>query len=150
MSKNLSFEIIDFSEISENPKFILELRELTLHSYSAMNFILTDLLFISKSRKPKCKIILCYDVNKLVAWALSSKESCSFPFMNSSGSFSYKKDGLLFQAFVKSSHRRKGIGSEFMKLAQKMVRTKPICICPWDSRSSNFYSKFESMHHKKL
>lgn len=141
---------MNFSDISENQNLIDKLRDLTLHSYSAMNFILTDLIFISKTRKPKCKIILCYDSNILVAWALSSKESCSFPFMNSSDIFSYKKDGLLFQVFVKPSYRRKGIGSKFMKIAQKMVRTKPICVCPWDSRSSSFYKKFESMNHKKL
>ena len=149
ISSNFKFELEDFNDVVKKPGLMRKLRKLTLGYGSGMNSELDHLIDTIKDRKVNCKIIKVLTKNKLVAWALLSRESSSFTFCNINGRFD-PKIGTLFEVYVHPDYRRMGIGSELIKIARKRSGSMTICVAPWDSQSSGFYSKFERYKHKKL
>lgn len=146
---NFKFAVEDFNDVVKKPSLMKKLRDLTLGYGSGMNCELDHLINTIKDRKVNCKIIKVVTKNKLVAWALLSRESSSFKFMNTWDRFD-PKIGTLFEVYVHPDYRRMGIGSELIKIARKRSGSMALCIAPWDSQSRGFYSKFERYKHKKL
>lgn len=151
MSSNLQFFVKEFNDVAKDFKLVSVLRSLTLNRNSGMNNELTTLSNLATTRKVNCKVLLCYDNTDVVGWALVSRESSEFNFFGTCKGFSVSElNGVLFEVFVKSSHRRRGIGSEFIKMAKKRAGTKHLCISPWDKRSQKFFSNFEHYKHRKI
>lgn len=159
MDKNTSkpkdtIEILDFNSIYKDKKIISDLRKLTICSYSGMNHELDSLSSLAKKRKVNAKVISVKRNDKIVGWALLSKEDSDFPFGYSlSGNisnFDAKRDGALFEVFVDPNYRRSGIGSALIKKARKHAGPAQLCIAPHDYKSNKFYEKHKKYKQKRL
>lgn len=142
-------DVLDFNTISKNTAFLKKLRKLTLHPGSGLNYELNHILRKSKAHKVKVKIITASHDNKIVGWALLSRENSSFIFMNSYDGYK-SNDGVLFQIFVSKEYRRKGIGSQLLTSARRHSGPKKLCIAPWNNQSYQFYDKFKRYKTKEL
>lgn len=158
MNKNthtLTIRVRDFNLVATEPETIKQLRKLTLDKYSGMNEELTALTREAKYRRVKTQVLLAYhqdqvDENpKLVGWALLSKEPSSISFMNT-GEYFEPQDGVLLEMFVDPTYRRKGIGTELIKVAKRKAGPYRLCVAPWDNRSVGFYEKFNHYGTKWL
>ena len=145
----LTIRTTRFNLIAKRPALLEKLRALTLEPDSGMNYELDCLLDLSSRRQVDCKIILAYRFGELVAWALLSKENSDFEFCQTFNGFN-KKDGHLFQVFVRTNYRRLGIASSLFEKARKNIGKEAICICPWDKKSKLFYDKFQDVNRKVL
>lgn len=146
---SLKLYVAEFNEVVKNPEFLKKLRSLTLHPFSGMNHELNHMEINAKSRDVNCKIITAYRRRVLVGWALLSQEPSDFHFARSYSGFE-PGQGILFQVYVAPEWRRKGIGSEMIKVARKKCEGLKLCICPWDDQSEGFYANFEHYEHEKL
>lgn len=135
--------------VAKQPDLIAKLRKLTLAPYSGMNFELNWMLEEAQERFVDCYILLGYVSDELVSWALLSKEDSDFVFCNAPNGFK-GSDGWMFQVFVSPDYRRRGIGSELYKAAQKLAGDETLCVCPWDDRSSGFYDQFPDVNRRDL
>jgi ribosomal protein S18 acetylase RimI-like enzyme len=158
MNKNthtLTIRVRDFNLVATEPETIKQLRKLTLNQYSGMNAELTALTKESKYRTVEAQVLMAYhrekvgDNPKLVGWALFSREPSSSSFYTS-GEFFNTHDGVLLEIFVDPAFRRKGIGTEIIKLAKRKAGTHRLCVAPWDDRSIGFYEKFNHYGAKWL
>lgn len=142
-------DVLDFNTISKNTKLIKTLRKLTLHPGSGLNYELDHIISKSKINKVKVKIITASHDDKIVGWALLSRENSSYSFMNSYDGYK-SNDGVLFEIFVSKEYRRKGIGSQLIISARKHSGPKKLCIAPWNDPSYQFYDKFKRYKTKEL
>lgn len=142
-------DVLDFNLISKDSKLIRKLRKLTLHPGSGLNHELDHIIRKSKISKVKVKIITASHNDKIIGWALLSRENSSYSFMNSYDGYK-STDGVLFEIFVSSEYRRKGIGSQLIKSARKHSGPKRLCIAPWNNSSYQFYNKFKRYKTKEL
>jgi len=141
-------EIFDFNSVYKSNKVMSELRRLTLGSWSGMNYELDNLSILAKQRKVKVKVITAKRQNKMVGWALLSKEDSNFPFERSN--FVSKRDGALFEVFVDPKHRRTGIATALLKKARKHTGSSHLCVAPHDRKSNAFYDKHNMYKQKRL
>lgn len=137
----LTIREFDFNLVAQNPVLIKKLRKLTLYPNSGLNHELTWMLNEAHERELNCQVLLAYRMDKLVAWALLSKEDTDFIFFNSEVPFN-SEDGWLFQVYVDPKYRRQGIASELYKLARERTKDEVLCVCPWDDASTLFYHNF--------
>lgn len=135
----LTVRTVDFNLVAKQPELLAQLRELTLSPYSGMNHELNRMLEDVKTREVNCKVLLAYRFRKLVGWGILSKETTHFNFSRSFGGFN-AENGMMFQVFVDPSYRRQGIASEIYQKAQQMANNELLHVCPWDDRSTNFYT----------
>lgn len=146
-SKGLTIRAVDFNLVLSTPTLLKKLRKLTLHSYSGLSKEINRMEAISTMRPVKCQALISYVDGIIVGWAMMSREASDYPFR--SGPFK-EGDGVLFEVYIDPPHRRKGIGSELMKIARRKSSGDRICIVPWDTVSTQFYSKFDKYNHKKM
>ena len=149
LRNNLTIRVKSFSDIVLDTHLLQMLRKLTLHHFSGMNHELNNFEKLSKIRKVNAQVLLAYIENELVGWALLSSEPSNFLFGKHFKNYepSY---GSLFQVYVAPVHRRKGIGSELLKIARHKIYPHKLCICPWNSTSNKFYDKFKHYRNKKI
>src|SRR5260221_12480401 len=145
----LTVRIVDFNLVARQPELLDELRKLTLSPYSGLNHELTRMLKDAKEREVKCQVLLAYRFRKLVGWAILSKETTQFSFSRSYEGFK-AENGVMFQVFVDPSHRREGIASEIYKKAQQLTNNELLHVCPWDEKSTNFYTRTSKVQTKLL
>lgn len=145
----LTVRTVDFNLVARQPDLLAKLRKLTLSPYSGLNHELDRMLEDVKERTVDCQVILAYRFSTLVGWAILSKEDTDFHFVNTGNGF-VKELGRMFQVFVDPEYRRQGIASELFKEALKVVGNETICVCPWDHKSHQFYSKFPDSNRKEL
>lgn len=127
------------------------LRRLTLHSRSGLNHELNNFQKIIKIRPVNAKAIVVYLDEKVIAWALLSKEASTFHFRN--GTEYNAGYGLLFEVYVAEDHRRKGVASQILKRAKLIAGSQKICIAPHDYKSHAFYNfhfQQNKYHFKEL
>lgn len=118
---------------------MLALRKMTLSKKSGLNHELNNLEKISQCREPVAKVILATNLNKIVGWALLSREYSNFKFAN--GTVGFKPDsGYLFQVYVDSQYRRMGIGTRLFNQARKISDSYKIGVSPWNQSSHCFYN----------
>lgn len=145
---DLKLETHDYNNIYKNPSLMCRLRDLTLHTDSGMNYELNSLSRMASLRQVDCRVLTASHVSEVLGWALLSRERSNFCFPRQ---FGYDpEDGVLFEVFVDPRHRRKGIGSELLKLGAKKASPHPLCIVPHDVCSQAFYENFEHYYHKKI
>lgn len=135
--------IKSFNEVFLNKNLMKSLRELTLDKKSGLNYELNNLEKISQNRKANAKIILAYDENKIIGWALLSREYSKFNFPNGAPGFA-PDQGSLFEVFVSRPYRRKGVATNLFKVARKNAGPYKIAICPWNDSSFSFFEKLKS------
>jgi|SRR5271166_698649 len=145
----LTVRAVDFNLVAKQPDLVAKLRELTIASYSGLNYELNRMLKDVEERSVNCKILLAYRFKELVGWALLSKEDSDFHFSHEIPHFR-GTDGWMFQLFVNPKFRRQGIGSELFKLAEKLIGGDPICVSPWNDASSQFYDNFPNSNQRAL
>lgn len=139
MKENIKIIAYDMNYVLKEPALLCRLRELTLHSGSGLNHELNAFSEIVKTRMVHAKALSAYLDDRMVAWALLSKEPSTFMFWYES----FKAgDGVLFEVYVEPIHRRKGIGTALLNKAKFICSDKKICICPHDYASNNFYHNF--------
>lgn len=144
----LDISVKSFNEIIDKPRLILNLRKLTLNSFSGMNRELNHLLESAKHRQVSARVILVHQGGQLVAWALMSKEETSFRFRYT-GSY-HPSDGFLLEMYVHPDFRRQGIGTELMKIARRKAGPYRLCVAPWDDGSEAFFCQFRRYKNKWL
>lgn len=142
---SLTIRALDFNLLPDKPELMKQLRKLTLHMYSGLNKEMDNLLRLMEQRPVKAQVLLACHNNKIVGWALFSKEDSSMQFSNTWERFR-SSDGYLFEVFIHPAHRRQGIASELMKVARRKAGTSRLCVAPWDERSRGFYSNF--LHYR--
>lgn len=135
-------EVLDFNLISKNVNLIKRLRKLTLNPNSGLNYELDHILNKSILGKVKVKVVTSSVNDKIIGWALLSRENSSFQFHNSYDGYNSNK-GVLFEIYVSPEYRRLGIGSQIMKAARKHSGPKKLCIAPWNNSSFLFYNNFK-------
>lgn len=145
----LTVRTMDFNLVAHQPELLAELRKLTLSPYSGLNHELNRMLEDVKEREVKCQVLLAYRFRKLVGWAILSKETTHYNFSRSFEGFK-AENGVMFQVFVDPSYRRQGIASEIYKKAQQLTNNETLHVCPWDEKSTNFYTRFSSVPTKWL
>ena len=145
----LTVRTMDFNLVARQPELLNKLRKLTLDPYSGLNHELNRMLDDAKNRNVNCTVILAYRFSTLVGWAIVSKETTTYNFMRSGNGFN-SEQGLLFQVYVDPAYRRQGIASEIYKKALHLANSDVLHVCPWDDRSTHFYSKFENTNTKWL
>lgn len=145
----LTIRVQDFNLVAHQPELLAKLRDLTLSPYSGLNCELDRMLEDIKERPVQCQVITASRFRKLVGWGILSKETTTFAFSRSLQGFN-AEDGLLFQVFVDPAYRRQGIASEIYKKAQQLANNEVLHVCPWDTRSTNFYVKSTTIQTKWL
>jgi GNAT superfamily N-acetyltransferase len=146
---SLTIRALDFNLLPQHPELVKQLRKLTLHPYSGLNKELTLLFRLMESRPVQSQILLAYRNQKLVGWALLSKERSYMVFSNTHSHFE-PEDGMLFEVFIHPDYRRQGIGSELMKVARRKATPYRLCVAPWDAQSRGFYNNFLNYRNKWL
>jgi len=141
LQKNLIIRVKNFNSICNDVILMKSLRKLTLHHFSGMNYELNNFEKLAKIRNVKAQVLMAYLNDELVGWSLLSKEPSNFLFGKSLKTYdpSY---GMLFQIYIAPLHRRKGIGSELLKVARRKASPYRLCFCPWNNASTKFYSNF--------
>lgn len=134
----IELKVKNFNEAALDPILLKQLRKLTLFKYSGMNFELNRLEKDAAFRRVDCQVLLAYKYEKLVGWALYSKENSNFYFCSNNSKYE-NQNGILFEVFVDEKWRRMGIGTELLRLARRKARGIPLCIDPWDDQSQKFY-----------
>jgi GNAT superfamily N-acetyltransferase len=146
----LTIRATDFNLVAQQPELLKQLRKLTIHSGSGLNYEMDRMIKDIQTRPVRCKIILAYhqpkpfSTRELVGWALLSNEDSKFYFfgtMATNGSRFKKEDGWLFEVYVDPKHRRQGVASAILKKARKITKKEVLCVAPWDYRSTAFYEK---------
>jgi GNAT superfamily N-acetyltransferase len=145
----LTIRARDFNLVAHEPELMKKLRKLTLHSYSGLNRELDYLTKTALYRPVQAQVLLAYRQDKLVGWALLSKEESNMKFYYSDSQFR-PSDGLLFEVFINPDYRRQGIASELIKVARRKAGATRLCVAPWDERSLGFYKKFSHYKSKWL
>ena len=145
----LTIRTLDFNLVARQPELLAKLRKLTLNPYSGLNCELSRMLNDVEHRSVDCQVILAYRFRTLVGWAILSKENTDFHFSRSHTGFR-ADDGKMFQVFVDPAHRRQGIASEIYKKAQQLTNGEVLHVCPWDDRSTNFYTRLSNVQTKWL
>lgn len=145
----LTIRVQDFNIIASQPVILAQLRNLTLHPSSGMNYELDRFEKFARYRKVKAKILTAFRGSKMVGWAFLSKEPTDFTFRRSPDGFE-PSQGTLFQIYIHEDYRRCGIASELIKVARRKAGVSRLCICPWDPQSSSFYNKFDYFKAKLL
>ena len=145
----LTVRQVDFNVVAQQPELLAKLRVLTLSPDSGLNHELNRMLEDIKTRPVKCQVLLAYRISTLVGWAIVSKETTEYNFMRSATGFN-AENGVMFQVYVDPAYRRQGIATEMYKKAQQLANDEVLHICPWDDRSTNFYTKFENVNTKWL
>lgn len=144
-----SFKIVvkDLNDLINNDEFVLAIRRETLHSNSGMNKELTALQEKKKENGViDAKAIVAYDFNKIMGWALFSRE-------DSTCCHSYKfisNQGILFQVYVQPSLRKSGIARKLLETAHKMAGGKSLCVVPWSDEATDFFRKNKDLQLKSL
>lgn len=149
LNKDLVIRVKDFNSIANDLELIKSLRKLTLNHFSGMNYELSNFEKLSKTREVKCKIILAYVKDQLAGWAILSREPSDYYFHKSPKGYD-PLHGVLFQVYISYIYRRRGIGSELLKVARRKAGPYKLCFCPWDGVSNKFYNKFKHYKHKTL
>lgn len=140
----LTIKVREVNSLVDNPQLVKSLRKLTVFPGSGLNHELDHLLSDAKYRKVNAKVLLACKGDRLVAWALMSKEETDFHFQYTG---QYRpQDGYLIEVFVDPKFRRQGIGRELMKVARRKAGPYRLCVAPWDERSRSFYQSFS--HYK--
>ena len=137
---NITIKVSDFNSVAKQPELISQLRKLTLNRFSGMNYELTHLIRKARYRNVNCRIIMAMIGEELVGWSLLSREHTDFLFPT--GENYDPIFGFLFQIYTSPDHRKKGIGAEIIKVARRLSGPYKLCVCPWDNRSCEFFSKF--------
>lgn len=145
----LTLEVKDANVAFRDKDLMVSLRKLTLGGYSGMNNEMNNLSWAMIDRTINCRVLLAYSEEKLVAWALLSKEASDFHFASTMEQYD-PEYGHLFEVYVDESVRRKGIASELVKLAKELIGEETLCICPWDSTSHRFYNNFKELKSRIL
>lgn len=140
----MTIYVEDYNLVAARPELIKKLRALTISKYSGMNFELNNFEKISSFRKVNCKILTAYNLNKLVGWALLSKEPSNFTFQRSFNGFESNGEGAMFQVYVDYPHRKQGIANELLKTA--MRKEPKLYVCPHDDLSSALFKKINIPH----
>lgn len=149
MDLDLNIHVENFNTILTKPELLKKLRKLTLNHFSGMNHELNNFEKIAQTREVKCKILLAYNKDEVIGWALLSREPSSYYFGKSPKGYD-PINGVLFQVYISYVYRRLGIGSELLKVARRKAGPYKLCFCPWDTISNKFYGKFKHYKHKKL
>jgi GNAT superfamily N-acetyltransferase len=144
---SLALEVKDANLALKDQELLKLLRRLTLGGRSGMNRELDNFSQVMLERPINCKILLASYEKELIAWALLSKEESDFDFLYQRYNPEY---GFLFEVFVDSKHRRKGVATELIKLAKELIGKETLCICPWDYNSNKFYDNFNELNNKIL
>lgn len=142
----LTIRSVDFNLIAKKPSWIDKLRKLTLHSYSGMNYELNHLLQDIPFKKVKARVILAHHHKELAGWGIISNEDSNFGFAGAKVPYS-SSHGWLFEVYVDLNHRRKGIGSEIFRKAQKLIKNDNICVSAWSEESKRFYNKKSNIRY---
>lgn len=137
----LTIYVEDYNSIADRPEVLKKLRALTISRYSGMNHELNNYESIKSFRKVNCKILTAYNMNKLVGWALLTKEESNFGFGRSYNGFK-ANDGAMFQVYVDYAHRKQGIANELLKIA--MRREPKLYVCPHDDSSHALFKKINT------
>lgn len=147
-NQSLTIKTYDYNVIAQDADFIRVLRLLTLGGNSGMNHELDSFEFWRHSRRVDVKIFTAHYGLELVGWALLSNEPSSFCFMREENGFK-PEFGSMFQVYVNPTHRRKGVASELLRVANQHADGKKLCVCPWDEASTGFYTKNKPMYEAK-
>lgn len=145
----LTVRAVDFNLVAQRPELLKQLRKLTLYAYSGLNREMNGLINTMSHRPVRAQVLLAYKQDKLVAWALLSREPSAMQFMHTDEYF-HPSDGVLFEVFVHPDYRRQGIATELMKIARRKAGPYRLCVAPWDERSTSFYSTFKNYKNKWL
>ena len=132
----MNFSIKNYNELTIDQ--IKQLKKLTLNHWSGMTYELNNFEKISKTRIVNARIIIVEDNDKIIAWALLSKENSDFAFDKRY----HPSTERLFQVYVSRDFRRQGIGSQLLKLARKKAYPYKLHVSTWDTVSESFYKKF--------
>lgn len=145
----LKIEVLDFDNAVKNKEIMSSLRKLTLCKDSGMNHELDELTIRSRVRSVKAKTILAKNEDKIVGWALLSRENSTFVFTLGKN-YRPNVDGALFEIFVDPKFRRKGVGSSLLKTARKHAGPFSLCVAPHDNAGYSFYNKHKAYKQKRL
>jgi GNAT superfamily N-acetyltransferase len=131
----------NFNLVARQPELLKQLRKLTLYPMSGLNRELDHLVWLAKERPVKTQVLLAYRNQRLIAWALVSKEKSDFQFYNTGEAYD-PSQGVLVEMYVNPEYRRQGIGTALMKVAKSQAKSDRLCVAPWDETSVAFYSNF--------
>jgi GNAT superfamily N-acetyltransferase len=146
MIDNIELNFKDFNDIYSDSEFLKKLRKLTLYSWSGLNYELNHLISKCNFRKVDASIITASIDGLMVGWALCSREKTDYCFKTPFDPL----NSVLFEVFVDERYRRRGIGSEIMRVARRKYSNLNICVAPWDDTSNKFFKKFDSFNTKKI
>jgi GNAT superfamily N-acetyltransferase len=77
-----------------------------------------------RGNQKRARAIMLVENGELVGWTLVFRET----------------EKKIAHLFVRSEYRRRGYGTQIMKYVARYYRD--VSVCPWDSRSSKFYRRF--------
>jgi GNAT superfamily N-acetyltransferase len=148
---------MEYSEAFRNKSLMLSLRKLTLNQYSGLNKEMNNLeSLLRDGRKIDAKVLLAYKDDRLVGWALMSREESAwhYAFYNGKGVACQKRfnagHGILFEIFVHPDYRRQGIASRIIKKAKLIANGTRLCVIPWNDVSLDFYKNFKEIGVKSI
>lgn len=139
-------ELKSFNDIVLDKELLSNLRNLTISSYSGMNYEMNNILRTVQVRPVKAHALLAYESNELVGWALLSEEPSDYSFFTRHEGFSPNRDGIMFQVYIHPEHRRKGIGTKLLSKAKRLAALKTLSVCPWDTNSIGFFNNFNNLN----
>lgn len=147
----INIHLASFNDVIHNPILMQELRELTLGGNSGMNIEMNKFINLAPERKIQAYAAMAYVDTMLgyemIGWALISKEPARFAFQLQDEF--HPEEGVLFEVFVDPAYRRKGIGKALLGFARNFVGNETLCVCPWDSRSNQFYDNCDTIENMK-
>lgn len=143
----------DFNLVLQNQELFQTFYSLTLYRgnlTSGLTYEMKNLSRIGQNRKVKAKVIWAEKDDKIVGWALLSREPSDFFSSENGYWFDPNRDGVLFEVFVAKQYRKQGIGTELIKLARRKSYPYNLCFVSWDTASKAFYNNFKHYKHKSL
>ncbi len=150
-SSSIYIQLVDMNEILDDPGYLERVRELTLKPtyglVSGMNHEINNLQMIKTNRFVKAHAILGYLNGQLVGWALCSQEPSNFYFMTNTN---FSGDGVLFEVYISSSARNKGVASALFHKAAESFPNEKLYVCPWNDVSYRFYEKHQHIPHQVI
>jgi len=151
---SLVIRIKDFNKVLLDSILLKKLKSLTLYGingYSGMTYEIDNLHKLSQLRRVKARALIAEKDEKIVGWALLSREKSKYMnrFSNKDW-FNPEQHGSLCEIYILPEYRRQGIGTELVKVARRKSNPYPLAFVPWDYTSIKFYDKFSHYNHYKL
>lgn len=145
----LTVRVRGFNLVAQRPQLMQNLRKLTIHKSSGMNYELDNFENLAKYREVNAKVLTAHHNGEIVGWALLSKERTHFSFNNHYDGFS-PEYGALFEVYVDPNYRRQGVGTRLLRSAKRKLDGDRLCVCPHDIKSDKFYEQFKKYNARHM